>query len=148
MTDERKSRNEIKAELLAAVALKVSETQQRLALKRIPFAQRTPEQHRAMLDHGRKARILKEQIRVVQLAYVLVRGRPYWTQERYTIHPAKPSAPWIAQVAGASKEEVLAWLEAPVDAAARACFRGRVGSGKAGGAASSSDRSPNGDGSW
>jgi hypothetical protein len=99
-----------KTELAELVAKKVQNTQERLALKRIPFAQRTSQQHSEMLWRWSEGSILKEQIRHLGLAYAFLRGRRYWVTERFT--KDGPYATQIAFYAGVTVEEIEAWLAA------------------------------------
>jgi hypothetical protein len=97
-------------------------TRSRLALKRIPFAERSPEQHREMLRLGMDASVQKDAVRVLQLAYALVRGRPYWWQERSAKRPAQDIVVSIAAEADVTAEEAIAWLHAPVSDDERRAF--------------------------
>jgi len=113
---------EIKGRLAEAVVKKKILTQQRLVLKRIPFKTRSGEEHTLMLALIGLGSDQKEAVRVLQLAYALVRGRAYWTQERRTRGSAKPLALAVSAAAGVPAEAALAWIEAPVDDMARAAF--------------------------
>lgn len=105
-----KSKSEVKVELGELVTQKIANTQERLALKRIPFPERTAPQHTTMLGCWLTGRELKEQIRHAGLAYAFLRGRRYWETERFT--KEGPLATLIAANADVTAEEVLAWLEA------------------------------------
>jgi len=102
----------LKFELGELVKSKVANTQERLSLKRIPFAERTAQQHSTMLMCWGHGSDLRSQIRYTGLAYAFVRGRRYWEVERFTKEP--PSASSVAYWAGADVDEgaVKAWLEA------------------------------------
>jgi hypothetical protein len=117
-----KNKTEIKTSLASAVARKMELTRSRLALKRIPFAERSPEQHREMLRLGMDASVQKDAVRVLQLAYALVRGRPYWWQERSVRRPAQAIVVAIAAEADVTAEEAIAWLQAPVSDDERRAF--------------------------
>lgn len=109
-----RTKSEIKTELASFVARKMELTRGRLALKCIPFKERTAEQHREMLHLGSEASVQKEMIRHLQLAYAFVRGLPYWRQERRA--KDTPYAPTIASYAGVEKDAIVAWLAAEPDA--------------------------------
>lgn len=113
-----KTKIEIKTELAGLVARKVELTESRLAIKRIPFKERTSEQHREMLCLGSDASDVKDLIRHVQLAYAFVRGMPYWKQERHA--KDKPSVYRLAADAGVEREVIEAWLSATPDEVALA----------------------------
>jgi hypothetical protein len=104
-----KSKNELKSELAVQVAAKIQNTHERRALKAVPFAVRTSEQHTMMLRKWWTNSDLKEAIRHLGLAYAFVRGRSYWVTERSCIDG--PNAVVIASLADVTAEEVLAWLE-------------------------------------
>lgn len=99
----------LKVELKELVEKKIKNTQERLALKRIPFSERTTAQHNDMLWHWSEGSVLKENIRYIGLAYALVRGRRYWVTERYT--KKSVSARSLASIAGVSEEAAKAWLD-------------------------------------
>ncbi len=122
-----KTSNEVKQALAIAVAGKIEVTRQRVVIKRIPFAERTPEQQ-SQLAYGLRMASLnaKEAVRCQQLAYALVRGRTYWEQERATRNPAKALASGVAEAAGCEKADVEAWLAAEPSEAARAAFAEHV----------------------
>lgn len=101
---------ELKTELATTVAKKIDNTRERLALKRIPFKERTDQQHRVMLGCWDEGRVLKEQIRHVGLAYAFRRGRPYWVTERHC--DDGPLATLIANWADCTVEEIEVWLAA------------------------------------
>lgn len=105
-----KSKSEVKVELGELVTQKIANTQERLALKRIPFPERTAQQHSTMLGCWGYGSELKEQIRGLGLAYAFVRGRRYWEVERFT--KSAPSASVVAYWADADEADVKAWLEA------------------------------------
>jgi len=115
---------QIKSRLAEAVAEKKRLTRERLALKRIPFKQRTAEQHSQMMRLIGDASCQKDEVRVVQLAYAYVRGRAYWTQERNSKLCAAHgyASVRIAQLLPVQPADVLAWMMAPVDDLARAAF--------------------------
>jgi hypothetical protein len=115
-----KTKIEIKEEMAAEVAKKVALTKDRLAIKRVPFSERSPESHQRMLWLGNEATCQKETCRFLQLAYAFVRGVPYWVQERYA--KDLPYARTLAQYAGVEESEIQAWLDAPVDDEERASF--------------------------
>lgn len=121
-----KSKTEIKTELAGAVARKMEITRERLALKRVPFKVRTPQQHADMLRCWWRGSDAKEAARVLQLAYAFVRGLPYWWQERSTKADAEGIAVAIAAAADVTAEEVLAWLKAPVSTEDRAAFEAHL----------------------
>lgn len=99
---------ELKTELATHVATKTANTRERLTLKRIPFKERTDQQHRVMLGCWDEGRHLKEMIRHCGLAYAFRRGRPYWVTERYC--EDGPLATLIANWADCTVEEIEAWL--------------------------------------
>lgn len=113
-----------KARLAEAVAKKKSLTQQRLALKRIPFKTRTGEEHALMMALRGLASDQKEVVRVLQLTYAYVRGRAYWTQERTpaTGLTLGSLALGIAGILPVTPEEALLWLRSPVAEEERAAF--------------------------
>ena len=115
---------QIKSRLAEAVAEKKRLTRERLALKRIPFKQRTTEQHSQMMRLIGDASDQKDNVRVVQLAYAYARGRAYWTQERNSKLCATHGyvSGRIAQLLPVQPADVLAWMMAPVDDLARAAF--------------------------
>lgn len=104
-----KTKDIAKFELGELVATKIKNTQDRLGIKRIPFAERTPAQQSAMLGHWSTGSVLKEQIRHLGLAYAFLRGRRYWEVERYT--KDGPFATMIAAEADVTAEEIQDWLE-------------------------------------
>lgn len=104
-----KTKIEMKVELAELVTKKVQNTQERLTLKRIPFTERTVQQHRVMLGCWDEGRYLREQIRHAGLAYAFLRGRRYWEVERFT--QDGPLATLIAANADVTAEEIQAWLE-------------------------------------
>lgn len=114
----------IKSRLAEAVEEKKSLTRQRLVLKRIPFKDRTAEQHGQMMSLIGLASDQKDAVRALQLAYAFVRGRAYWTQERRCRPGLSPEnlAAEIARLLPVPTAEVQAWVEAPVDGLARAAF--------------------------
>lgn len=103
-----KTKIELKTELKARVTEKIDNTRERLALKRIPFKERTAQQHSHMLGCWGHGSLLKDQIREIGLAYAFVRGRRYWVTERYC--EDGPSAVGIAYWADCTVEEIEAWL--------------------------------------
>lgn len=115
----------IKSRLAEAVAEKKKLTRERVALKRIPFKQRTTEQHSDMMRLIGVASDQKDAIRALQLAYAFARGRAYWTQERHR-SAGQPSAEnlasEIARLVPVTTADVLAWVLAPVDDLARVAF--------------------------
>lgn len=103
-----KTKTDLKMELSSLVARKMELTRARVALKRIPYKDRTHEQHAQMMRLWNDCRIVKESIRFVTLAYAFVRGRRYWHVER-RVHEA-PWARGIAGVAEADEVAVKLWL--------------------------------------
>lgn len=127
-------KTEIKTELAGIVARKMEITRERLALKRIPFKERTEAQHNRMFWCWREGACLKEAIRVLQLAYAFVRGVPYWVQERSPRWDEKTRKGWarsVAGPAGATEEAVVAWMEAPVSPEDRAAFEAHLAHARA-----------------
>ncbi len=104
-----KTKSELKTELKELVSKKVQNTQERLALKRIPFPERSSMQHSTMLWHWGEGSMLKERIRSLGLAYAFIRGRRYWETERFT--KEAPYARNIALDAGVEEAAVQAWLK-------------------------------------
>lgn len=104
-----KEKSRLKYELGELVKSKVTNTQERLALKRIPFSERSPEEHSLMLSKWGRNSDLKEDIRLIGLAYAFVRGRRYWETERFT--KEAPSVHGIAYWAEVEDDVVKAWLE-------------------------------------
>ncbi len=116
-----------KARLAEAVAKKKSLTQQRMALKRIPFKTRSGEEHALMMALRGLASDQKEAVRVLQLAYAYARGRAFWTQERKGLTVVNGGtlgrlAVYIERVLPVKGEDVLLWMRAPVDDMARVAF--------------------------
>lgn len=105
-----KTKNELKMELARLVARKVELTRARVALKRIPFKDRTAEQHAEMMHLWSECSIQKEQIRYTALAYAFVRGRRYWHVERDVHEQHRPWAKGIANYAEADEIAVKLWL--------------------------------------
>lgn len=114
----------IKGCLAEAVAKKKSLTQQRLVLKRIPFKQRSAEEHSLMMGLIGLASDQKDAIRALQLAYAYARGRAYWTQERHAKLGATQGylAAEISRLIPVDPTAVLSWMMAPVDDLARVAF--------------------------
>lgn len=104
-----KTKSELKAELKGLVSKKVQNTQERLAIKRIPFPERSSQQHGTMLWHWGEGSVLKERIRCLGLAYAFVRGRRYWEVERFT--KESPYARGIALDAGVEEDVIRSWLD-------------------------------------
>jgi hypothetical protein len=92
----------------------VETTKCRLAYKRStpPSAERGA----TLVSLWADCREAKEDVRYLQLAYALVRGRPYWQQERHCNLNNRPSAYLLSQVVGCTKEEAKAWLDTPMPA--------------------------------
>lgn len=117
-----KTKEQLKMYLAGQVACKKEMTQARLAIKRVPFKDRTPEAHCEMMRLRLDASTAKELVRVAQLAYAFACGRRYWEQERYSIHPAAPFIKDIAATAGVEAQEIAEWMEAPVSPEERAAY--------------------------
>lgn len=115
-----KTMMEIRAQLASLVATKVEATRKRRACRkeRAPSLERGAELQSLWGD----CRSAKQDVRYAQLAYALVRGRAYWTQERRCAVGRAASAYLLGLAAGCTTEEAKAWLGAEVDAAARAAF--------------------------
>lgn len=109
-----KTKIEMKSQMAEYVGRKMEITTERVAIKRVPFSERTEEAHRQLMWLWSEARSTKEDIRLTQLAYAFVRGRRYWEVERHCRDGNAPSAFSIAHCCEAEKAEVEAWLKAPV----------------------------------
>lgn len=105
--------DDLKTKIKALAAEKTLNTQLRVRFKR-----ETPPG-----DPGREGVIwsywtanaqMKRELRHLQLAYAMLRGRSYWRTERHC--DERPSAAEIAAIAGASTNQVESWLKAPVSA--------------------------------
>lgn len=114
----------IKSRLAEAVVEKKRLTRERIALKRIPFKQRTSEQHSDMMRLIGLASDQKDVVRALQLAYAFARGRAYWTQERNAKLGATQGylAAEISRIVPVQPADILSWMMAPVDDLARAAF--------------------------
>lgn len=105
-----KTKSELKTELARLVACKVELTRSRVALKRIPFKDRTSAQHSEMMRLWGECSFQKEEIRYTALAYAFVRGVRYWHVERDVHEQHSASARAIASHAGADEAAVKLWL--------------------------------------
>lgn len=117
------TKTEIKEALKAAVAQKRENTQKRLEFKRTTPTDE-PGRFEKLSIFWNTNSILKEDIRFLQLAYAFVRGRRYWECERET-----RDLPWegrIAEYAGVSREEILAWLTAEITPEEWRSYRARL----------------------
>jgi hypothetical protein len=104
-----KEKSRLKYELSEFVKTKVINTQERLALKRIPFSERSSEEHQTMLSKWSRNSDLKDDIRLIGLAYAFVRGCRYWETERFA--KEVPSIYGISCWAEVEQDVVKAWLE-------------------------------------
>lgn len=121
-----KTKIELKMELARLVARKMELTRARVALKRIPFKDRTPEQHAEMMHLWSECSIQKEQIRYTSLAYAFVRGKRYWHVERRVHERHRAWARGIANYAEADEASVKAWLSEEPSAEERAAWELRL----------------------
>ena len=121
-----KTKIELKMELVRLVARKMELTRARVALKRIPFKDRTPEQHAEMMRLWSECSVQKEQIRYTSLAFAFVRGRRYWHAERSVHEQHRPWARGIANYAEADEASVKLWLAEEPTAEERAAWKARL----------------------
>lgn len=133
---------EIKSQLASLVALKLGATRDRRAHRAAHPP--SPERGAHLQALWGRCRSAKQDVRYAQLAYALVRGRAYWTQERRCAPGRAPSAYLLGLAAGCTTEEAKAWLTAAVDPVARAAFESHEASAReawrAAGAARATER--------
>lgn len=101
---------DLKKQVLECARESREATVQRLELKASDADRQSKDYQTSMGDIWFKRQGCRDRGRLANLAYGYVRGVPYLAMEAKTEKPLY--AHWIADIVGATEDDVLAWLEA------------------------------------